>query len=492
MAGIFCTNPAPSIIIALFLIFQSAPFLGRHQKILMKKAFLLSIFCIAIISKSIAQSLNSKLASAFQKFIASPSLKYASVGFSVLDSKSGNVVFARDENRGLAPASTLKVVTAATALDLLGPDFTYETAVAYTGKIEGNTLNGDLIITGTGDPTLGSERWEKTSKAQVLNRILFNLQQKGIQKINGKVIADASAWDTQSLPIGWIWQDMGNYYGAGTSALCWGENAFYLSFRPGKTAVELNKSSLTYPFLEIHNELSSGVAGSGDNVYAYSAPYTNQIFLRGTYAIDLKKDIGLSLPNPPLAMAYDVADFLNKNGFGNIGYQAKIEGASIAGYTLFKIQSPPLSEIVYWFNQKSINLYGEQMLRTLASKFGKSTSTIEGLRVLNNYWGKKGISEGELNIGDGSGLSPANRASTLAMAKVLAYARQQVWFDVFYKSIPLHNQQKMKSGTIADVLAYCGYAGEGQNLSFSIMVNNYQGSTTQMRQQLYRFLDSLK
>lgn len=462
----------------------------------MKKLALLLLIVSSVLNLARAQNLPSKLQSAYTKFAANHQLKYANFAFSVIDNKSGKTLFSKNENTGLAPASTLKVITAATALDLLGEDFTFKTHIFYRGEIKNGTLNGDLIIKGGGDPTLGSNRWDKTQKNQILNKILFNLQQKGINRITGYVIGDASAWDTQTLPIGWIWQDMGNYYGAGTSALCWGENYFELGFLPGKTAgaaVKTDPKSAVYPFLEINNELTTGTYGSGDQVYAYAAPYSSDIFLRGTYDIDLKKQIGVALPNPPLAMAYDVAHFLQVNGYGSEDFKAQILPADNKGHQLlFSISSPPLSEIIYWFNQKSINLYGEQLVRIIGEKLGKNPSTIEGIKVINDYWEKKGIDPDALRILDGSGLSPSDRVTTLTMAKVLSFSRNQPWFNTYLKSIPLYNNQKMKSGTIANVLAYSGFSGSGNEISFSLMVNNYSGSTTQMRQKMYEFLNALK
>ncbi len=462
----------------------------------MRKLALLLLISFSVIHISKAQTLASKLENAYAKFSSYQQLKYATVSFTVIDTKSGKTVFGKNENTGLAPASTLKVVTAATALDLLGKDFTFKTDVFYRGEITNGTLNGDLIIKGGGDPTFGSDRWDKTTKNQILNKILFNLQQKGIHKITGYVIGDASAWDTQTLPIGWIWQDIGNYFGAGTSALCWGENYFELGFLPGKTAgapVTTNPKTAVYPFLAITNELTTGATGSGDQVYAYSAPYSTDIFLRGTYGVDLKKQIGVSLPNPPLAMAYDVANFLQRNGYNSEDFKAQIASADNTDHKLlFSITSPPLSEIIYWFNQKSINLFGEQLVRVIGEKAGRNASTMEGIRVINNYWEKKGIDPDALRILDGSGLSPSDRVTSLTMAKVLSFARNKPWFNTYLKSIPFYNNQKMKSGTIANVLAYSGFSGKENEFSFSLMVNNYSGNTTQMRQKMYEFLNTLK
>lgn len=462
----------------------------------MKKSAFLLFFFIPFLNNLSAQTLASKLESAYTKFAEAAQLKYATVSFSAVDNRTGKTIFSKNENVGLAPASTLKVITSATALDLLGQDFTFKTELFYTGEIENGTLNGNLIIAGSGDPGLGSDRWDKTQKVQIFNKILFSLQQKGIHKINGEVIASISNWDTASLPVGWIWQDMGNYYGAATSQLCWGENAFYLNFIPSKTIgspVKINQKDTVYPFLDITNELTTSGYGTGDNVYAYSAPYSNQVFLRGTYGADLKKPVGLSLPNPALAMAYDVAGFLKNSGYKTEKFSAQTEVITYPKIErLLTITSPPLSEIVYWLNQKSINLYAEQLLRVLGEKFGKNASIDEGIKVINDYWEKKGIDPNALRILDGSGLSPSDRVTTATMVKVLSHAKNQAWFNTYLKSIPLHNNQKMKSGTIADVLAYSGFAGAENEISFSLIVNNYTGSTSQMREKMYSFLNILK
>ena len=461
-----------------------------------KKIAILFLYLISFSSVQ-AQTLSAKINAAYQKFSSNPQLKYATVSFTVLNSSSGELIYGSGENTGVATASTLKTITSATALALLGQDYTFKTEVNYSGNIENGILNGDLIIKGGGDPTLGSWRWESTTKNQVLNKILFALQQKGIKEIKGKIVGDDSSWDSQSLPTGWIWQDIGNYYGAGTSALTWGENQFELTFTPDKSVgsgVKIAHEEANYPFLEIKNELTTGNYGSGDNVYAYSAPYTNLIYLRGTYGIDLKKKIGLSLPNPALAMAYDVQQYLQKNNILSVDFTTSRIDPSKSSNSLMVITSPPLKEIVYWFNQKSINLYGEQLLRTLGEKFGKSASTVDGVKALKKFWEDKGIDPESLNIGDGSGLSPADRVTSLTMAKVLLDSKKQTWFPSYFKSLPIYNDMKMKSGTISDVLGYAGYSDvDGKTpVCFSLIINNYTGSTSSMRQKMYQLLNNLK
>jgi D-alanyl-D-alanine carboxypeptidase/D-alanyl-D-alanine-endopeptidase (penicillin-binding protein 4) len=481
--------------IFIIYLYPNVPHLKQNFSMRLKGTFLFLFFIFSTFVN--AQGLQSKLQIAFQKFSNDEQLKYATVSFTVLNASSGELIYGSGENTGVATASTLKTVTSATALALLGEDYTFKTEVNYSGNIENGILNGDLMIKGGGDPTLGSWRWDSTTKNQVLNKILFALQQKGIKEITGKIIGDNSLWDSQSLPTGWIWQDIGNYYGAGTSALTWGENQFELTFSPGKSLgsdLKILNEEAIYPFLEIKNELTTGNYGSGDNVYAYSAPYTNLIYLRGTYGIDLKKKIGLSLPNPALAMAYELRQYLQKNNISSAAYTTSRITPTKSSTSLIEITSPPLKEIVYWFNQKSINLYGEQLLRILGEKFGKSASTVDGVKTLKKFWEDKGIDPETLNINDGSGLSPADRVTSLTMAKVLLDAKKQTWFPTYFKSLPVHNDMKMKSGTISDVLGYAGYADDNGKTSvcFSIIINNYSGSSSSMRQKIYQLLNNLK
>jgi D-alanyl-D-alanine carboxypeptidase/D-alanyl-D-alanine-endopeptidase (penicillin-binding protein 4) len=465
----------------------------------MKKITSLLLICFVFTSAH-AQNITEKLKTAFHKFETDEQLKYASTSFTVLDANNGGLIYGAQENTGLAPASTLKTITSATALALLGENFTFKTDIFYTGNIQNGVLNGDMIIRGSGDPTLGSERWAQTQKAQILTQILAALKAKEIHQIKGKIIGDDGVWDSQSLPLGWIWQDIGNYYGAGSSALCWGENQIELKLKPSNTVgavVKMADENTNYPFLNILNKLKTGANGSGDQVYAYSAPYTNQIYLRGTYAINLEKKVGLSLPDPALAMAYDVDDFLHKNeiktnGFTTSRVSNQLDKSDF--HPLFSISSPPLKEIIYWFNQKSINIYGEQLLRVLGAKFGKSDAIIDGVKTIQDFWKDKGMATETINISDGSGLAPSDRVTSSTIAKVLLYAQKQNWFKSYLESIPLHNDLKMKSGTIGDVLAYAGYAKiDGQQaVCFSLIVNNYHGSISSIRQKMFTLLNQLK
>src|ERR1700733_6247896 len=152
-----------------------------------KQIWLLNLLFIT--GNTFAQPLGQKLQTAFNRLQADSQCRYASVSLTVLDAKTGETVFAANPNMGLATASTLKTVTTITAFNLLGKDFQYQTQFGYNGSISSDgTLNGDVIIKGAGDPTLGSWRYESSRENHVLTLMVNALQNAGIKKINGRII----------------------------------------------------------------------------------------------------------------------------------------------------------------------------------------------------------------------------------------------------------------------------------------------------------------
>lgn len=443
------------------------------------------------------------IANAFDKLLKDDQTKHAVASICVLDANTGKTFYAHNEQVGLATASTLKTITAATAFRVLGKDFQYQTTLAYSGTIAADgTLNGNLIIVGSGDPTLGSWRYANTENA-VLTAWVNAIKAAGIKKINGAIIGDDRIFGTQRLPDGWIWQDIGNYYGTGTSGLTWRENQFDIKLKPGNnTDVEVTvvKTVPEMPYLQMVNELKTGSRGSGDNAYAFLPPYRNTAYLRGSWGMGINKSgISAALPDPAFDCAFRLQDTLKRLGIATnkSATTARLmmaEKVTIPNVTqkLATISSPTLSEMIYWFLKKSINLYGETLLKTIAQKEGKEATTSNGAAVEVNYWATKGIDKSALNIIDGSGLSPGNRITTLAMATVLYQIQMENWFPDYYKAIPEYNGMKLKSGTINDVSAFAGYHTDavGNKYVVVININNYSGGG--IRQKIYNVLDELK
>ena len=147
-----------------------------HQKVvvLMFSLVLLTIHCLS-------QNISSQLENAIQKLTNDVQFKHAILSLYVIDSKTGKTVFEKNSQLGLSPASCQKVVTSVSAFELLGKDYQYKTIIGYDQQIDKGILKGNLYLTGLGDPTLGSDRWNTSTEAMVLKRILSILQKNKIQ-----------------------------------------------------------------------------------------------------------------------------------------------------------------------------------------------------------------------------------------------------------------------------------------------------------------------
>ena len=469
-------------------------------------ALLLGVSLLAGLSLK-AQDNKQLFTNTFQKFVTSGNLPNGISAVTIMDNKTGQIVYENNGNLGLPTASTLKVITAITALDILGPSYTYKTQLYYTGEIDSlGVLRGDIIIQGSGDPTLGSARYPDANEETLLNKWSYHIKNAGITAINGRIIGDDLFLNGMNMLNGWNWADMGNYYGAGISGLNWRENKIGIRFQPGAIgqATPINSFTANLDFIKFINEVTTAANGTGDNVTGYSAPYSDIIYLRGTHGKDLDKVIEISVPDPALDLAQQLFLSLQKQNvqvdsicMPTTGKRLLNEGIKITGAKtlLNSHQSPPLKDIIYWFNQKSINLYGEALLKTIGSIAGNKTNTEEAARLLVKYWEQKlKIPSAAMVIIDGSGLSPQNRVSTTAMTKIMHYALNRPWFADFSKSLPTYNNMTMKSGTIGGVLGYTGYqkSKTGQEFTFSLLVNNFTGTNASMRQAMFTFLDNLK
>ncbi|WP_214069888.1 D-alanyl-D-alanine carboxypeptidase/D-alanyl-D-alanine-endopeptidase [Mucilaginibacter sp. dw_454] len=449
-------------------------------------------------------TLQQKLTTAFNRLQTDEQCRYGTVSLTVLDAKTGEQVFAGNPNVGLAPGSTLKTVTTITAFNVLSKDFKYQTPFGYNGTISDGVLNGDIIIRGNGDPTLGSWRWENTTQSYVLNAFVAALKKAGIKKINGRIIGDDSQYGTQSIPDGWIWQDLGTYYGAGATALCWHENQFDINLKTGPvgSAIKVAGTTPTVPYLTFKSELVNATAGTGDNAYPYlPTGLTNIMYLRGTYAVDqTKKLVSAAYPDPAYDIAFRLLDTLRRLGIMVTGTSESSLSLANKGLqtppittTLTTLLSPSLSQMIYWTNRKSLNLYAEELLKAIAAKSGAAVTTPNGITAIQNFWKARGIDINSIDMIDGCGLSPEDRITTLTVATIMQSAKKEAWFPDFFESLPIYNDIHMKSGSIHNVQCYTGYqTHQGRELVFSIMVNNYNGPGKAIREKIFRVLDELK
>lgn len=431
---------------------------------------------------------------AMQAFNNDEQLKFALAGLYVLDGRTGEVVFDQNGYTGLAPASTEKVITAATALDVLGKDFVYETRFGIVSTSQGKSL----YIQASGDPTLGSWRWDSTKEEVVLAAIKNAVEASGINQLESVIISSKGWSGDDGLPARWTWEDIGQYYGAGSQGLNWRENQFDLIVSSGAATGDPVNIIKTRPFLYDYTIISEAIAAgkeTGDeSALYYPSKGNGYSVLKGTIPAGRNEFvISGSMYDPARQFAKTIINQLK-------GVVVVKEEIQLTGKTYDKVDwlythtSPTLDKIVYWFLRKSVNLYGEALIRTLALRLKGEAVTEKGVEAVQQYWKAKGIDPDEMHLYDGSGLSPQNRITPHAEVTVLKYAQAQSWYPEFYEALPLYNDMKMKSGTINRVKGFTGYqkSKSGKEYIFSMLINNYNGSQLSLVRKMYKVLDTLK
>ncbi|MEM7655575.1 MAG: D-alanyl-D-alanine carboxypeptidase/D-alanyl-D-alanine-endopeptidase [Bacteroidota bacterium] len=466
-----------------------------------------------------AQSNWQSLATAVKALDQDPVMRSANWGVILLNPRTEEVVFSHQADRSLVTASTMKALTTATALSVLGASHQFATVLEFDGSIGADgVLRGNVYIRGGGDPSLGSDRFgDSYALPALLQQWQAAVQAAGIQRIAGQVIADASIYGTQVTPAKWPWEDMGNYYGAGAGGLNLHENLYYLDFKTGPSqgdATEVLRTRPEIPGIRFVNEIVSGRSGSGDNGYIFGSPYTFERYLRGTLPPGRSTfTIKGSIPDPALLTAQVLethltgAGILIDRGASSLRLLRQ-EGPVVSGnrQVLHTHLSPTLRDLVEETNQHSLNLYAEALLLATGYELDQSRNTTDALDALANFWAGKGIPFSGIYLRDGSGLSPNNAISPRQMARVMAKAHGAAWFSSFEGSLPVAGRSgtlkrmmrgtsaegrvRAKTGYISGVLGYVGFVQtvDGEDLCFALMANYYSCSTREMRNRLSRIM----
>lgn len=476
--------------------------------IFLKRFFLrkyLLLCCVLVTIPLLAQTDISSI-------LSSPELAHSQYSFYAEECTSGKTLLNVNSDYSLAPASGLKIITTATALLTLGSDYRYHTTLGLRGALDRKgRLNGDLIITGSGDPTLGSGRTENCLTFDLLfDTWTQAIVKQNIKRIDGNLILDISRFEDQSTPDYWPWMDLGNYYGAGSNALCINENMYEIWFKPGNNPGDLATVLRTEPRntgLTFINDMKTGEPGSGDNGYIYAAPRQREAVLRGTIPAGVDKfSIKGAITDAPRLIVSELVHHLNDIG---ISFNGKVIISRIAqtpDVIIFDIESAPLSEIIYWINHKSINLYTEQVLKTIAYNKKGFGSTANGIAIIDSILDQLQIEHSGLELFDGSGLSPVNMVTTKIFSQLLSAMSKQPVFQSYYQSFAvagtdynigkntiLENNARIKTGYVTAVRSFSGYVtnSRGTLISYSMIVNNYHGKTSSIDQLFEKVLIKL-
>jgi len=477
-------------------------------------------FTIILLSLFLPNVFSQRLNDAIQVFANDANFKYGGISVSIVDVENGKLLAGHNSNLGLTPASSLKVITTAAALHYLGDNFRFKTELQYDGAIDGSgTLNGNLFIKGFGDPTLGSPHFNKAEKLDVvMQKFVKAIQAAGIKKINGQIIGDASFFESEVVGAKWLWEDLGNYYGAGMHGLNIQENLYFIDFQQvGKVGETppIVATRPSVPNLLLLNEVKSDVKESGDNSFVFGAPYAYTRYVRGTIPVGNKKfTIKGSIPDPPFFAAHYLADFLEKNeietakltaSYFDLKRENKITDAK--RNVIYTYESPNLRDIVKKTNMKSVNLYCEAMLRMIGKKVNGKGTPEGGLEAVYDFLEKKGMNTDGFFLLDGSGLSPMNSATTFQMASAIRiFLNDDEISDSFKNSMPVSAKSGSmrymlkgtsaagnvfaKSGGMERVRSYTGFikTKKGKLVSFSMIANNFTCKSSQVRKKMEKLM----
>ncbi len=465
---------------------------------------------------------SSPLFREFNTFRSQEALKHANWSVYVADITEGREIIRHNIHQLLTPASTQKLLTTTSAMMMLDHDHRFETRLEYDGYIDAEgTLHGNLYIRGDGDPSLGSAMLDDTlALINVFEQWGVAVKSAGIRAVSGHVVSDERIFDEEMVPRRWVWEHIGNYFGAGASGLTVNENEYSIHFDAGNSVGEPASVTFTEPELPgmvFHNQVTTGPEGSGDRVYILGAPYVSERWLTGTVPLGAKDfEVRGSMADPPAFMAESFRRHLFTNGIEVSGTGTSYRLSATSGIEtsddrnkLSTWFSPPLYEIIFRTNLASVNTYAENLLKTIGLQSNRQGSTAAGLEVLDEYWDKKGLDTDSWILYDGSGLSPSNRLSSHHLMTILQEASAHPSFSVLIQSLPLAGYSgalenwfrgtrsegllRAKSGYLSGARGYAGYTTmeNGNMAAFVILANDYQGTPVAMRTSMLNLMHAI-
>jgi D-alanyl-D-alanine carboxypeptidase/D-alanyl-D-alanine-endopeptidase (penicillin-binding protein 4) len=426
-----------------------------------------------------------------EKIIGARDLESALWGISVRSLTANDTVYSLNAGKLMMPASTLKVVTVATAAERLGWDFAYDTRVVADGTIAGDTLEGNLVIVGSGDPTL-----DRPS----LDTWVVHLKKLGIAKVTGTVLADARAFHGEGLGFGWSWDDLAYYYAAPIAAAQYRENAVDLVLRPGVMPGASPSFELVPPDISglvVENHMTTGPASATPEFAARRAPHSASVVLDGVVPAGSKAvSHPLSVHDPVRYLAAAFVEALLAGGIA-VGAPPPIDAATDGARDfsgappLLTHRSLPLRLLARRLMEVSQNQYSETLIKTMGAQGGDATFE-GGLKAEETVLAAWGIPAEAAVLRDGSGLSRYDYVRPDTLIQVLSRMyREQAHRDAFFallnvagqggtlanrmKNTPAEGNVRAKDGSMAGVRALCGIlqTSDRETLVFAILANNF-------------------
>lgn len=436
-----------------------------------------------------------------------PMWRNAHWGVKIVDLTTSEMLYEREADKGFMPASNMKLYTTAAALHLLGPDYRYETSIYATGPItESGTLMGDLLIVGSGDPSISGRYDPVSSTTTMLRNWAEAVRKAGIRRVEGAVIGDDNCFDDEYHCGTWQLDYIQEWYAAETSGLSMNENCWDAVIRPGTKVGDpaIVESVLPTRYYTIVSEVTTTeplkAVSDETDITLHRPMDSNVVTIKGTIPLGTKEYMEWgSLRNGTLYCASLFAEELERQGIHVIGGPADIDDVRDPdvriGHSAMKLVhthvSPPMSRLIQIVNKPSQNFYAEQLLKTLGRKYKGAGSFKQGEQVVKDFLTSAGIASANLRMADGSGLSRQDLVEPQMTMGILQFMHRQPEFKAFYDSLPIagidgtiksrmrgtaaEGNLHAKTGTINRVRSLSGYVTrkDGHLIAFCTMANNY-------------------
>ncbi len=419
-------------------------------------------------------------------------------GVLIMDPEVADTIVSMNAGKLFMPASNQKLITGATALELLGPDFTWQTPVLLRGRTQSGTFRGDIVLVGSGDPSW-SDAMQNDSALSVFAPIADALSARGIRRVVGRIVAEGDAFPDSPIGFGWAWDDLDFGYSAGADELMLNENFFRVVLAAGES-VGAPVSARLEPDIGFPELLVTARSrANGDSITADTSPLTiafdstaSRLIVAGSMPVGGSTSITRAYRHPNDAVRAALQTVLVSRGIRfTSGAAAPMRARTD---TLLVLTSPPLREVHLRMQKPSQNQIAETLFKTIAREVTGVGTADSARAVIERQLATWGISDSEVAVRDGSGLSRHDYVSPRAIVRLLTVMQSHPSFDAFYSALPVagvdgtiesrmrgtaaEGNLRAKTGFVDKARSLSGYVNtaDGHQLVFSILCNNWVGS----------------
>jgi D-alanyl-D-alanine carboxypeptidase/D-alanyl-D-alanine-endopeptidase (penicillin-binding protein 4) len=445
---------------------------------------------LLLLSSAAPEGTTPTLAAAIERVVSAPPLAAASWGIEVRDLGTGAVVYQKNGRKSFRPASTLKLVTTAAALDALGgkdePQTTLETAAPLAA---GGVLDGDLFLVGGGDPDLSEVPLEGREKPP-LDTLADAVVAAGIREVRGRLVGHEGLFAGPRRGAGWGWEDLVWWYGAEVSALSFNDNCAHLTVSPGERAgdplrVEARPKTAYY---KVDAQGTTSPAGTKSDLRILRELGETTIHLSGTHPQgEAPADLNVAVENPALFAATLFREALEARGVRVSRVATSSDPLPSPRRVLATLPGMPLADGLRTINKRSQNLHAEILLRLLGARTKGEGSVEAGLVAVSTFLAKAGVSAADWDLEDGSGLSDQDLVTPHGIVDLLAAMDRHKEARAFKESLPIAGRDGSlrgrmkgtraegrvvaKTGSVSHVAALAGYVQGSRPLAVAIFVN---------------------